>query len=57
MLKKWQEHSFVSDNAHEDITENLSAQLEELDSIQKSKHLETTYEKCARLLRNALNAT
>ena len=38
--KKCQEQLFVRNNAHEDITENLSAQLEELDSIQKSKHLE-----------------
>ena len=50
MLKKWQEHSFVSDNAHEDISKTQSAELYESESIQKSKRLETTYDNCARLL-------
>ena len=43
MLKKWQEHSFVSDNTCEAIAENRSAQLDKSDSIQKRKRLETTY--------------
>ena len=28
MMKKWKEHSFVSNNACEDIAENPSAQLD-----------------------------
>ena len=53
----WQEHSFVIDNAREAITENRSARLDESDSIKKRKQLETTYEKCALLLRNMFNVT
>ena len=33
--EKWQEPSFVSDNAREAIAENQSAQLDKLDSIKK----------------------
>ena len=55
MLKKWQEKLFVSDNTA--ITENWSSRLDESDSIQKTKRLEITYEKCARLLRNSFNVT
>ena len=33
MLQKWQDHSFVSDNASEGITDNWSAGLDELYSI------------------------
>ena len=36
---------FVSDNVREAITENLSPQLDRLDSIKKRKRIETTYEK------------
>ena len=46
MLKKWQEHSFVSGNARGDIEENWSARLDESDSTQKRKRLENTYKKC-----------
>ena len=53
--KKWQEHSFVSDNACETIIANWSAQHNESESIQKRKRLENTYEKCAGLLGNAFN--
>ena len=53
--KNWQEHSFVSDDVCEAITENWSAQLDESDSITKRKRLETTYEKCAQLLGNEFN--
>ena len=55
--KKWQEHSFVSDNASEAIAKNRCARLDESDSIQKRKRLETTYEKCALLLQNSFNVT
>ena len=55
--KKWQEHSFVSDNAREAIAENQSARLDELDSIQKRKQLENMYEKCVWLLGDTFNAT
>ena len=48
--KKWQEHSFISDNARETIAENPSALLDELDLIQKSKRQETMYSECTRLL-------
>ena len=37
--------------------ENRSARLDESDSIQKRKRLETKYEKCARLLRGSFNVT
>ena len=40
--KRWQGNSFVSDNSRESITENEFAQLDESDSIQKSKWIETT---------------
>ena len=56
-MKKLQEHSFVSDNAREAITENGSARIDESDSIQKMKRLENTYQKCARLLHIVLNVT
>ena len=45
------------DNALEAIAENRSARLDESDSTQKRKRLENTYEKYARLLGNAFNAT
>ena len=57
MLKKWQEHSFVSDNERGAIAEIKSARLEKLDLIQKSKFLETTYKKCAQLLWNSIHVT
>ena len=57
MLQKWQEHTFVSDNACEAITESWFARLDKSDSIQKRKQLETMYKKCARLLRNLFNVT
>ena len=46
-FKKHQEHSFVSDNAREAITENWYAQLDKSDSIQKWEWIENTYKKCA----------
>ena len=52
MLKKWQEHSFVSDNVREAIAEKWPAQLKELDLIQKRKRLETTHKKYSQLLQN-----
>ena len=55
--KKWQEHSFVIDNASEAITANRSSRLDKSDLIQKIKRLENTYKKCARLLGNALNVS
>ena len=55
--KKWEEHSFFSYNAGESIAENWSAELDEPDLIQKRKRLESMYEKCAKLLGNAFNAT
>ena len=57
MPKKWQEHSFVSDNALEAIAENWSTRLDESDSIQKRKQVENTYKNCAQLLRNAFIVT
>ena len=54
-MKKWQEHSFDSDNAREAIIENWSARLDESDSIQQRKQLENTYEKCVLLLWNTIN--
>ena len=47
--KKWQEHTFVSDNACEAIVETWSAQIDKLDYIEKRKRLETMYEKYSRL--------
>ena len=41
----------------EAIAENWSVRLDESDSLQKRKRLYITYEKCAGLLGNALNAT
>lgn len=56
-FKKWKEHSFVSDNARDSITENWSTRLNELEQIQKRKRIETTYKKCARVLLNSFNVT
>ena len=36
-VKKWQEHSFVIDNAHEAIVENRFAHHDESESIFKMK--------------------
>ena len=55
--KKWQEPSFVSDNAREAIAENWSAGLDESDFIFKKKMARKMYENCARLLHNSLNVT
>ena len=57
MLKNWQEHSRVSDNACQAIPENWSARLDKLGLIQKRKRLENTYERCVRLLVNFFNDT
>ena len=39
------QHSFVSHNAREAITENWYVQLDKLDSIQEREWLETTHKK------------
>ena len=57
LFKRWQEHSFISDDTHEAVSENWSAQLDELESIIKMKWLDNTYENCAQLLQNAFNVT
>ena len=43
MLKKSQDHAFVSNNAHEAIVENWFAQLDKSESIKKNRQLEITY--------------
>ena len=48
--KKCQEHSFVSDNACEAITENWSKKLDEPYSIRKRKWIEKTHKKYSGLL-------
>ena len=55
MLKKRQEHSFVSDNTRKAISENWSAQLDKSDSIKRDKLLETTYKKYLKLLHHLFN--
>ena len=54
-FKKMQGHSFVSDDEREAILENWSAWLDKSKSIQKRKHLGTTYKKCAQLLQSLCN--
>ena len=56
MLKKWQDHSFVSYNEREVFSDNWSDQPDESDLIQKRKQIENTHEKYAQLLGNAYNA-
>ena len=55
--KKWQDHLFFSDNTREVIAEHRSAQLDKLDSTQKSKRLETTYDNYLRLIWNSSHNT
>ena len=38
-MKKWQEHSFVSDNAREDTSENRSDKIDQSESIKIRKRL------------------
>ena len=51
--KKWKEHSFFSDSSRESMADNQSAQLDELDLIQKMKWLETMYKNYLYLLQNS----
>ena len=55
MQKNWKEHSFVSDNARDVISENWSARLDESESIKKRKQIEATYRNGAQLLWNSYN--
>ena len=57
MLQKVAITLIFSDNAHEAISENQSARIEKLGSIQKRKWLENMYVKCEQSLGNAFIIT